>query len=71
MIRRFKLIGGSSAKFWEVTVVGQDVTVRYGRLGNDGQALSKTFPDNTKAQKHADKLIAQKTRMGYRETVAS
>jgi len=67
MIRRFEFIGGTSAKFWEVAVIGKEVTVRYGRLGTSGQAQAKSFPDDAQAQKHADTLIAQKTRKGYEE----
>ncbi len=29
MTRRFEFIGGNLAKFWEVAVSGDDVTVRY------------------------------------------
>ena len=71
MTRRFEFIGGTSAKFWEVTIVGKDVTVRYGRLGTSGQAQAKSFPDDAKAQKHADKLITEKLGKGYRETVTN
>ena len=68
MTRRFEFIGGNSAKFWEVTVAGSDVTVRYGRLGTSGQTQTKSFADAAKAQKHADAQIAQKIGKGYRET---
>ena len=71
MTRRFEFVGGNSAKFWEVTVVGKDVTVRYGRLGTSGQAQAKSFNDDARAQKHADTLISQKTHKGYREAVTS
>ena len=71
MFRRFEFIGGTSAKFWEVAVIGKEVTVRYGRLGTSGQAQAKSFSDDAKAQKHAETLIAQKSRKGYREAVAS
>ena len=67
MHRRFEFVGGSSAKFWEVSVNGGDVTVCYGRIGTAGQTLTKTFSDNTKAQQHADKLAGQKLAKGYVE----
>jgi predicted DNA-binding WGR domain protein len=68
MTRRFEFVSGTSAKFWEVSVVGCDVTVCYGRLGTRGQTQSKKFSDPAAAQRHADKLIGEKTRKGYRET---
>ena len=67
MTRRFEFVGGGSAKFWEAVVSGCDVTVRYGRLGSDGQSLTKTLPDHAAAQKHADTLTAQKVKKGYCE----
>ena len=47
--------------------VGGDVTVRYGRIGTNGQTQSKSFADEAAAEKHADKLIAEKTAKGYVE----
>ena len=70
MTRRFEFIGGTSAKFWEVTVVGAEVTVRYGRLGTQGQSETKTLANSAAANSHAEKLIAQKTAKGYREVAA-
>jgi predicted DNA-binding WGR domain protein len=68
--RRFEFIEGSSCKFWEVTVSGKEVSVRFGRIGSAGQTQSKSFPDEGAAAKHAEKLIAQKTDKGYREQAA-
>ena len=67
IFRRFEFVGGNSAKFWEIRVAGDEVTVRYGRLGTDGQSQTKTLPDAAAATKHAEKLIAQKTGKGYQE----
>jgi predicted DNA-binding WGR domain protein len=67
MTRYFEFVGGSSAKFWEATVQGRDVTVRFGRLGTSGQSQTKTLPDAAAANKHAEELIAQKVDKGYVE----
>jgi predicted DNA-binding WGR domain protein len=67
MIRRFEFVEGNSSKFYEVQIDGTTVTVRYGRIGTDGQTLTKEFTDAGKAQAHADKLIAQKLAKGYVE----
>ena len=40
MKRYFEFIGGSSAKFWEVVVSGNEVTVRFGRIGTEGQTVN-------------------------------
>ena len=65
--RRFEFVEGTSNKFYEVSITGSDVTVRYGRNGTDGQTNTKSFADSAAAQKHADKLIAEKGSKGYRE----
>lgn len=62
--RYFEYVGGNSAKFWEVSVSGCDVTVRYGRIGTNGQTSTKSFKDDEKANQHAEKLIDK----GYQET---
>ena len=65
--RHFQFAGGGSDKFWEIEIVGNDVTVRYGRTGSSGQTNTKAFPDESAAKKHADKLIKEKTQKGYEE----
>jgi DNA ligase len=65
--RRFELIEGKSSKFWEISVTGSEVTVRYGRIGTNGQTNTKTFADAAAAAQHAAKLIAEKTDKGYCE----
>lgn len=70
MSRHFEFIEGSSAKFWEVSAHGKDVTVRFGRIGTAGQAQTKSFGDTAAAQKHADQLAQLKLAKGYREVVA-
>ena len=70
MKRYFEYVGGTSAKFWEIGTSGNEVTVRFGRIGTQGQTQTKTLPDATAATQHAEKLVASKTAKGYRETVA-
>ena len=67
MIRRFEFVGGKSAKYWEASLQGQSVTVRYGRLGTPGQLQVKDFPSEQAAQQHVAKLVAQKQKKGYQE----
>lgn len=63
--RRFEYVEGSSSKFWEISVQGAEVIVRFGRLGTAGQKQAKTLSDA--ASRHAEKLIAEKTKKGYVE----
>ncbi|HZY88364.1 MAG TPA: DNA ligase [Gemmataceae bacterium] len=67
MKRRFEFVEGNSAKFWEISTSGADVTVTFGRLGTAGQTQTKTLPDAEAAAKHANKLIGEKTKKGYQE----
>lgn len=64
-MQRFELVEGTSSKFWEVALNGLDVTVRFGRIGMQGQTKTKTFPTAAAAQKERDKLIGEKTGKGY------
>ena len=70
-MRRFELSDGTSEKFWEVGVEGSSFTVRFGRIGTNGQTQTKTFPSDAKALAEADKLVAEKTKKGYVEVGSS
>ncbi len=63
--RRLEFVGGTSSKFWEVTVTDASHTVCYGRIGTNGSSKTKDFADNAAAQKDADKLVRQKEKKGY------
>jgi len=65
--RRFEFIAGSSQKFWEVSVTSNSFTVRFGRIGTSGQSQTKSFADEEKAKREAEKLIAEKIKKGYVE----
>lgn len=65
--RRFELREGKSEKFWEITVAGTEVTVRFGRIGTNGQTQTKSFVDAATATRHADKLVSEKSEKGYEE----
>jgi len=65
--RRFEFSEGSSNKFWEIRVEGESHTVRFGKIGTDGQTKTKEFESAAAARSDADKLIAEKTKKGYEE----
>ncbi|MBX5484400.1 MAG: WGR domain-containing protein [Myxococcaceae bacterium] len=56
---------GTSNKFWEISVSGNVLTTRWGRIGGAGQSKSTTFKDAAAAQREHDKLVAEKLRKGY------
>ncbi|MFT4187687.1 MAG: DUF4132 domain-containing protein [Aeromicrobium sp.] len=69
-MRRFELVEGTSAKFWQVCVDGADVTTRWGRIGTNGQTKTKESASAAAAEAEARKLIDQKTKKGYVEVAA-
>jgi predicted DNA-binding WGR domain protein len=65
--RRFEFVEGSSSKFWEVSVNGNEVTMRFGRIGSTGQTQTKSFSDQAAPTKQAEKLVSEKLKKGYLE----
>ncbi|MFJ9824378.1 WGR domain-containing protein [Streptomyces sp. NPDC101160] len=61
--------GGGAHKFYEVTVDGTLVSVRYGRIGAAGQTQTSTFATPGKARAAAEKKIGEKVRKGYAPAV--
>lgn len=55
----------NSSKFWEITVDGSVVTVRFGKIGATGQTTVKKLDSSDEAKAHAAKLIHEKTKKGY------
>ena len=54
-------------KFWEILQVESKVTVRFGKIGVDGQLIIKDFETKEEAEAHMAKLIKEKTKKGYIE----
>ena len=71
MSRRFEFVEGTSSKFWEITNNIREITVRYGRIGTNGQTQTKSFTSETSAAEHAQKQVAAKLAKGYRELAAA
>ena len=69
--RRFEFNDAKSSKFWEISQSGKHVTVRYGRIGTEGQTKLKVYNDAASARRNAEKLIAEKCAKGYEETTPS
>lgn len=62
---RYEFVGGSSSKYWQIQVSGADVVVQYGRIGNNPQSNTKSFPSEELAIKEKNRLIATKLKKGY------
>jgi predicted DNA-binding WGR domain protein len=60
---------GSSHKFYELTIEGVKLTVRFGRIGDAGQTQVKEFPSEDKARAEATKKLSEKTKKGYAPAV--
>ncbi|MGI5500833.1 DUF4132 domain-containing protein [Lentzea sp. CA-135723] len=70
-MRRWELVSGDSAKFWEIDQQGTSVTVRFGRLDTNGQTQTKDLATAEAATAHAAKLVAEKEKKGYRPVASS
>jgi len=55
----------TSNKFWEIDTKGSTVTVRYGKIGTDGQVTVKKLGTPAEAAEHAAKVTAEKVKKGY------
>lgn len=74
MKRYFEFLGadsgnksGQASKFWEVSLAGTTLSIRFGKIGVNGQTTTKDFPDEDSAQVAANKAISEKLRNGYEE----
>jgi predicted DNA-binding WGR domain protein len=68
---RYELVDQASSKFWEIALDGAGFTVRFGRIGTDGQSQIKTFPSAAAALAEHDKLVREKVKKGYAPTGAA
>ncbi len=65
--KTFRFQSGKSDKFWRIARRGSDIVVNYGRHGTKGQSVTKSYEDEARAGREANKLILEKTRKGYIE----
>jgi predicted DNA-binding WGR domain protein len=65
--RCFEFVGGTSRKFWHVSVDGSELVVVYGRIGSQGQVARKPFPTSDQARLEGERLIREKLGKGYQE----
>jgi len=60
---------GGSHKFYEVIVENCELTIKYGRIGTNGQSSTKAFDSFEKADKEAQKKVKSKKKKGYEDAV--
>ena len=65
--RRFEFVEGTSSKFWEIWIVGNEVRTAYGKTGTSGQTTIKDEGSAEAATKLYEKLVKEKTKKGYAE----
>ncbi len=70
-MRRLVCIEGGSSKFWEGSVEGNTFTVRFGKLGTEGQVKTKIFASADAAEAELAKVAGEKLRKGYVEDGAT
>ena len=46
MAKRYEYKDAKSHKFWEVSVSGKKVNIRYGKIGTNFPSLFISFPEN-------------------------
>ncbi len=68
---RYVVTEGSSRKFWEISLAGTQLCVRWGRLGANGQSKTRSFPDAAAARKELARLVSGKVKKGYQSAPLS
>ena len=68
---RLTCVEDGSSKFWEGSVEGATLTVRFGRIGTAGQTKVKDFPSAAAADKELQKVAADKRKKGYVDDVVA
>lgn len=68
---RYELSDGKSNKFWEIAIDGAVLTVTFGRIGTAGTSSTKVLGSPAGAKYEHDKLVAEKTKKGYKLAAAA
>jgi predicted DNA-binding WGR domain protein len=70
-MRRFECREGTSNEFWEITIERSLLSLRFGRLGTEGQKEQKSFASDALAEAQAKMLVAEKLAKGYVEVAVA
>ncbi|MFT7520754.1 MAG: putative DNA-binding WGR domain protein, partial [Kiritimatiellia bacterium] len=66
-MRRFELIKGNKATFWEIELDGDLVTTGSGQIGKAPRVKEERFDDEMEAEVNYDRLIHMRRNRGYVE----
>lgn len=58
-----------TTKYWNIIVMDDEFAVNYGKLGTIGKVQVKSFESNAECTNEVEKLIRQKLRKGYVESI--
>lgn len=64
---RFEYKDAKSHKFWEIESRGELINIRYGKVGTDGQLISKEAKTIDAAIAEVEKSIKSKLKKGYKK----
>jgi uncharacterized protein YfeS len=62
---RYECKDDQSNKFWEVTLIENDLHLTWGAIGTSGRSQTKSFADAARATLEMNKLVAAKIGKGY------
>jgi predicted DNA-binding WGR domain protein len=71
MKRELIYMDAKSSKFWNIELAGNTHIVHFGRIGTDGQKITKTFRNETEAQNEFATLVKEKLAKGYADAASS
>lgn len=60
-----ELVNENHRKFYEIKILNQDVTIKFGRINCEGRSIVKSFPSSEKALIFYQKQIQKKLLKGY------
>lgn len=63
--QRFEFTEGKASKYWEIGQDSELYTVRYGRIGSNGQSKKKEMSSEAECRKEVSRLVQSKLRKGY------
>ncbi len=69
MKRYFTYTDEKTDKFWSIDLIGETITIVYGKGHTLGVTHTKKMESVAEAEREIEKMIRDKTRNGYRETV--
>ncbi len=69
MKRYFTYTDEKTDKFWSIDIIGETITIVYGKGHTLGVTRTKKMESLAEAEVEVEKMIREKTKHGYRETV--